>query len=195
MSADPYKKILEQKKRIEKRKAEIALKKKERKKTKIIWISIGAALIILVSLLINFSKKNEMPKGNNFNKDGELIFLDTISHVKMKVNVEIADNEYTRQSGLMNRDSLKLNEGMLFIFPNSQIQAFWMMNTKFPLDIFYADSNKKVITIYKNTEPLTKKLYPSNAPSKYVVETKAGLADSTGIVVGDEIRWLEILKK
>ncbi len=64
MSTDPYKKILEQKKLIEKRKAELALKKKEKKKLKIIWTAIGAALIVLVLLLLHNYKINEMPDSN-----------------------------------------------------------------------------------------------------------------------------------
>lgn len=195
MSTDPYKKILEQKKRIEKRKAEIARKKKERKKLKIILTAIGAALIVLISLLLHYSKKYEMPDDKKSNRNGELIFLDTLSHVKFKLNVEIADNEYQLQKGLMYRDSISYDEGMLFIFPHSEVHSMWMKSTKFPLDIVFADSNKKIITIHKNTEPLSRKVYFSKGPSKYAVEVKAGLVDSTGIALGDEIRWFEMLKK
>lgn len=195
MSTDPYKRILEQKKLIEKRKAEIARKKKEKKKLKIIWTAIGAALIVLILLLIHYYKINEMPDSKDLYRNGELIFLDTLSHVKFKLNVKIADNEYQLQKGLMNRDSITYDEGMLFIFPHSDTHSMWMKDTKFPLDIVFADSNKKVITIHKNTEPLSRKVYFSSAPSKYAVEVKAGLVDSTGIALGDEIRWFEMLKK
>ncbi len=128
-------------------------------------------------------------------RNGELIFLDTLSHVKFKLNVEIADNEYQLQKGLMHRVSISYNEGMLFIFPHSEVHSMWMKSTKFSLDIIFADSNKKVITIHKHTEPLSRKVYFSSAPSKYAVEVKAGLVDSTGIALGDEIRWFEMLKK
>ena len=195
MNTDPYKKILEQKKLIEKRKAEFQKRKKERRKKNLILAAIAIASVILVVLLFKQVKRKVMPETPTFNKTGELIFLDTMSHVKAKINIEIADNEHQRQIGLMNRDSLNFNEGMLFIFPVSQIQSFWMLNTKFSLDIFYADSNKRIINFYKYTEPLTRKPYPSTAPVKYVVEAKGGLVDSTGIAIGDEIRWIEIPKK
>jgi hypothetical protein len=195
LSTDPYKKILEQKKRLEKRKVEIARRKKEKKKRNFILAAIAIASVVLLLLLIKQVKKKEMPDEASFKKEGELIFLDTLTHVKAQINIEIADNEHKRQIGLMNRESLKSNEGMLFIFPVSQMQSFWMLNTKFPLDIFYADSNKRIITIYKNTQPLTRKPYPSTAPSQYVIEGKGGLADSTGIAIGDEIRWIEIPEK
>ena len=120
----------------------------------------------------------------SFAKDGELFFTDSLGRERLKINIEIAQDEFKRQLGLMKRSEMNNDEGMLFIFPNSEMQSFWMLNTRIPLDIIYADSNKTIITIHKNTAPLSLSSYPSSAPSNYVVEVKAGVTDSLGIIVG-----------
>ena len=90
------------------------------------------------------------------------------------VTVEIADNEGKREFGLMFRQSLPANEGMLFIFDDSQQLNFWMKNTLIPLSIGYFDAKKTLIETHEmrpqvlgERETLT---YPSHAPAKYALE-------------------------
>lgn len=93
-------------------------------------------------------------------------------------DVYIAESNESRATGLMNIKNLPENEGMLFIFPDSQIRSFWMKNTYIPLDIVFFDSNKKFINYHKNAEPLDiSTRYVSDKPAKYVLELNGGSAD------------------
>ena len=107
--------------------------------------------------------------------------------------IELADDDNERAMGLMYRKQMADEEGMLFIFPNSQYRAFWMKNTLIPLDILYFDQNRKLINISENTPPCKNTTtrcpnYPSKKPAKYVLEINAGLSKKHGFNAGDELR-------
>ena len=80
-------------------------------------------------------------------------------------------------------------QGMLFIMDQERQQAFYMKNTRFPLDIIYIGSNQKVVSIQKNARPLNTSSLPSGAPAKYVLELNGGLTDQWNIKVGDSLSW------
>jgi uncharacterized protein len=125
-----------------------------------------------------------------FTKEGELTFLSKTGRKKIiKIDTEIADNAYEREKGLMYRRSLPDNAGMLFIFEQSGPLSFWMRNTYIPLDIIFVDGNKQIITIHKDTEPLSYSPFASKRHAKYVVEVNAGFCDKYGIVIGDFITF------
>lgn len=94
--------------------------------------------------------------------------------------LEIADTAAKRAEGLMGRDFLKEDEGMLFIFPTEDKHSIWMYNTKIPLDIAWLDKNWEMVHVEKNvppcesTNPLDCPKYTSPVPAKYVVELNAG---------------------
>jgi uncharacterized protein len=151
-------------------------------------------ILALVAFLIvnNFIKKDSEPevKYYTFTKDGELIFSDSLGNEKIKIDIEIAATEYKRQLGLMNRKSMEENEGMLFIFNEERLQSFWMLNTLISLDIMFVNKEKKIVTIHKNTTPLSQQSYPSSEPSIYVVEVVGGFSDKNNILPGDKITWM-----
>jgi uncharacterized protein len=125
-----------------------------------------------------------------FTKEGELTFLSkTVKKKIIKIDIEIADNDYERTRGLMYRRSLPDNSGMLFIFERSGTLSFWMRNTYIPLDIIFVDKNKQIVTIQKNTKPLSYAQIPSKRNAKYAVEVNAGFSDKHGIVIGDFITF------
>ena len=106
--------------------------------------------------------------------------------------VELANTDNTRALGLMYREQMAADEGMLFIFPDTQRRAFWMKNTLIPLDILYFDQNRKLVSISENTPPCKNTTtrcpnYPSAKPAKYVLEINAGLSQKHGFKVGDEL--------
>ncbi len=104
--------------------------------------------------------------------------------------VEIADDDASRQMGLMFRDELADNRGMLFIFPREAPRAFWMRNTRIPLDIIYLDAELQVVHIVANARPChTSRCpsYPSRFPAQYVLEINAGLSEQLGLQRGDAL--------
>jgi uncharacterized protein len=152
-------------------------------------IVIGLLLIII---LPNFTEEESTGENYMFKKEGELTFTDSLGTTKVKIDIEIADTEYERQLGLMNRKEMDELQGMLFIFPKQTYQSFWMRNTLISLDILFVNENFKVVTIHKNTQTLSDKSYPSDQPAKYVVEVIAGFTDKYNIVEGDKINWMGI---
>ena len=124
-----------------------------------------------------------------FQLQGELRFLDKNDNLLYSVNIEIADDEAKRTQGLMYRDTMAENEAMLFIFPEADDRSFWMKNTIMPLDIIYANAEKRIITVQKNAVPYSESSIPSNGPAQYVVEVNAGFCDRHNIKAGDHIEW------
>ena len=160
-----------------------------------VW-QIAAAVIILVVAAIfiynSITKEENGPvKYYHFKKEGELTFTDSTGNPTIKIDIEIADNDYERQLGLMNRQSMEEMQGMLFIFPEEKYQSFWMLNTLFSLDMLFINSNKDIVTIHKNTSPLSEQSYPSSKPARYVLEVNAGFCDRHNIKQGDKVFWVE----
>ena len=156
-------------------------------------IVIIAIAVIGFFIYNNFIKNNEPAvEYYTFTKEGELTFTDSLGTLKAKIDLEIADNEYERELGLMNRNEMKENQGMLFIFPMQKLQSFWMRNTLISLDIIFVNDQKKIVTIHKNTKTLSDTSYPSSQPALYVVEVMAGFTDKYSIKVGDKIDWMGI---
>ncbi|MGQ9644423.1 MAG: DUF192 domain-containing protein, partial [Ignavibacterium sp.] len=151
-------------------------------------------VIVLIAAFLIFNNfiKNSKPEMEyyTFTKEGELVFSDSLGNTKAKIDIEIADDDYQRQLGLMNRNEMKENQGMLFIFPRQDWLSFWMRNTLFSLDMIFVDENKKIVTIHKNTRILSDTSYPSSKPARYVVEVISGFTDKYNIQVGDKIDWM-----
>jgi uncharacterized membrane protein (UPF0127 family) len=165
---------------------------KQKKKLTIQKIVIAVLAVALIGFFIvnNFITKEPKVEYYTFTKEGELTFTDSLGTLKTKIDLEIADNDYERQLGLMNRKEMKENEGMLFIFPRQDYQSFWMRNTLISLDMIFVNDQKKIVTIQKNTKILSETSYPSSEPALYVVEVLAGFTDRHNIQVGDKIDWL-----
>jgi uncharacterized membrane protein (UPF0127 family) len=151
-----------------------------------------AFLICSLTLFVNCddkkSHKTESKVVVSFKKEGVLQLKKANTDALIKVlDIEIADDEYETQTGLMYRTELGENQGMLFIFPDVQMRSFYMKNTKIPLDIIYIDENKGIVSIQKNAKPYDERSLPSEAPAKYVLEINAGLSDEWELAQGDKI--------
>lgn len=103
--------------------------------------------------------------------------------------VEIADSEAERSRGLMFRQLLTDDFGMLFVFDSESFQSFWMRNTFVSLDIIFIDEGGEIVSISEDTEPLTDTSERSEAPAKYVLEVPAGTSDALGIDAGDHVEF------
>lgn len=105
-----------------------------------------------------------------------------------KFTVELADTQEKQALGLMFRDSMPNDHGMVFLFPGEAMRSFWMKNTRIPLDIFYFDQDLKLVSVSENSPPCRSQrcpTYPSSGPAKYVLELNAGKAAELGVQVGD----------
>ena len=108
--------------------------------------------------------------------------------------VEIADTGPAREQGLMNREHLDPNTGMLFVFAQEEPMTFWMKNTLIPLDILFINNEHIVVSISTMTpctaDPCT--LYPSNFPAKYALEVPAGFAHEHSVAVGQQVLFVNV---
>ena len=108
-----------------------------------------------------------------------------------RFTVEIADTGEKQALGLMFRDSLPDNHGMIFIFPGEAMRSFWMKNCRIPLDIFYFDEDLKLVSVAENAPPCRTARcpsYPSTGPAKYVLELNAGKAEELSVQPGDVLK-------
>jgi len=101
--------------------------------------------------------------------------------------VEIADTPAKRSTGLMFRDVLPVDWGMLFVFDEPKDHHFWMVNTQIPLDLIFIDENFKVVGISADAQPHNAQLLSVGVPSSYLLEVNAGLAAKKGIVPGVKV--------
>ena len=107
--------------------------------------------------------------------------------------VEIAADEPSRQRGLMFRDEMADDHGMVFIHDVEAPQAYWMKNTKIPLDILYFDHARKLVSAQKDVPPCSLgdrcPPFASEGPALYVLELNAGTAERLGVKPGDVLRF------
>ncbi|WP_299254988.1 DUF192 domain-containing protein [uncultured Aquimarina sp.] len=152
-------------------------------------------ILITVFTLSVFSCKKENDKKIiteeiKFTKEGELSIYsigDSIPKQVVALDIEIADNEYERETGLMYRKSMEEKKGMLFVQENFRPQSFYMKNTLIPLDIIYIDDKFRIVSFQKNAKPLDETSLPSGKPAKYILEINAGLSNQWNLKVGDSI--------
>lgn len=101
-----------------------------------------------------------------------------------KLEVELALTPAQQQMGLMYRQEMADERGMLFVFAHEEPRSFWMKNTYLKLDIVYLDKNFRVVSIVENATPHSTKPRPSGLPTKYVVEVNGGLTSKWGVKKG-----------
>lgn len=106
----------------------------------------------------------------------------------IEIQVEIADDADERQRGLMYRESLAEDQGMLFVYPEQRTLGFWMKNTLIPLDIAYVDREGRIVDI-QQMEPQTTETHDSAAPAMYALEMNKGWFEANGIRIGDLIEF------
>jgi uncharacterized membrane protein (UPF0127 family) len=110
-----------------------------------------------------------------------------------RFEVELATDDATRAQGLMFRDSMPADHGMLFLFDAPQELQFWMKNCRMPLDILYFDEKYKLVSVQQRVPPCRNggdncPTYPSAGKAQYVLELNAGSAEKLGVKPGDELK-------
>jgi len=110
------------------------------------------------------------------------------------ISVEIMDTPEQRALGLMFRDSLDEDKGMLFVFEEKSTYKFWMKNVNFPIDIIFLDEHKSIIEIFENVPPCLEEpceVYGPEEESLYVIETVAGFSKKNNIEIGQEVEFTQ----
>ncbi|MEE9130258.1 MAG: DUF192 domain-containing protein [Phycisphaerales bacterium] len=115
-------------------------------------------------------------------------------------NLEVAANEKSRAEGLMNREKIDDDGGMIFIYKRAQVRSFWMKNCLVDIDLLYLDGRGRIVSIHKmkkepprgENEPVVEyerrlKRYPSRRPAQFIIELKAGSIDRLKPKVGQTI--------
>lgn len=159
-------------------------------------------LYILASVLLASCSAPKKPKPNpnlppkyaittepQFKYEGNLWFLAAQTDTLQTIKIEIANTDAKREQGLMHRKSMKMDQGMLFIFNEERRQSFWMKNTHIALDIIFVNENYEIVHIAENTQPYSLKGIPSFEYAKYVVEVIAGYCKENGIATGHQIYY------
>ncbi len=128
-------------------------------------------------------------------KQGQKVSLDSLC-IKDKecIKIERATTPQQHSAGLMYRESLESNSGMLFLFSDQKPRSFWMKNTLIPLDLVWIDESKTIVGITENTVPCKAdpcRAYPSNLPVKYVLEINSKSSSKFGLKTGQKVDFLD----
>ena len=99
-------------------------------------------------------------------------------------SIEVVDTEETRARGLMHREEMRADHGMLFVYPDAGERAFWMKNTPLPLDIVFLNARGVVCSIAASTTPFSLDIIPSGCAAQTVLEVNAGVAAAVGLGLG-----------
>lgn len=108
------------------------------------------------------------------------------------VSVEIVNTPALRERGLMYRNELGANAGMLFLFPQDEDLQFWMKNTPLPLDMVFIDAAGTVVGMVTNARPFSTQARGIGKPSRYVLEVHAGFCAQHGIAAGDRVDFVDV---
>jgi uncharacterized membrane protein (UPF0127 family) len=106
-------------------------------------------------------------------------------------SIELAEDDASRAHGLMDRTQMDADHGMLFVFQDDAPRAFWMKNTKIPLDMLFFDAERKLVSVQHDVPPCIADPcpgYSSGAPARYVLELNGGQARKLGLTTGDELQ-------
>ena len=124
--------------------------------------------------------------------DSPLVVLRPEGRPEVRVRVELARTGQEHGRGLMFREHLDADAGMLFLYPAEDIRRFWMRNTLIPLDMIFISADRRVVGIVEDAEPLTETLRQVAEPSQYVLEVNGGYAAAHGITAGTPVEFRDI---
>jgi len=162
------------------------------KRSVMVFLMVLGMLLATVSLAfaqsVGSSSVEEAPAATEPEAPVELPTLTILNSLgeRVPVQVEIADTPDERQQGLMGREALAEDAGMLFIFDQEQPLSFWMKDTLIPLSIAYIDGSGTIVDI-QDMQPLDETLHPSATPARYALEVNQGFFGERGVTVGDTV--------
>ena len=147
-------------------------------------------IALVLFMLLQFSNDQTKFSVENISSPATIPFTIQTKTGEVKLQVDTALNATEWENGLMYRQTMAPDHGMIFIFPDVEIRRFWMKNTYIPLDIIFLDAQKRIINISENATPLREDIiYGSKSPSMYVLEVNAGLSNHLGLTAGDQAKF------
>lgn len=153
-----------------------------------ILIILGICIMVVLLFIVAFFLFNKGIEKNPYVSLNNLV----------RINVEIADTPAEWERGLMFRESLPKNLGMLFIFPDSAVRTFWMKNVLIPLDIYFIDAEGIIVKIEKRLPPCQADpclTYSSESPVKYVLEVNGGFSEEYMIKRWNKVKFYNIFNE
>ncbi len=109
------------------------------------------------------------------------------------VRAELAVTPEERAKGLMFRQKIEFDQGMLFVFEREGIYSFWMKNMVIPLDLIWLDKEKRIVHVERNVLPCDEDpcpTYTSKIPALYVLELEAGSFEKRGLEIFDRLDFI-----
>lgn len=143
-------------------------------------VFVAFALLFMVPATQTLAKSSSV--------DPLTIIVAETSNGKFSWMIELADDDRSRATGLMNRQEMTPFTGMLFRFDRSEPIAMWMKNTFIPLDMVFTDEAGRVTHIHKSAVPQSLDIIESRGPVKFVLEVNAGEADAAGLKTGTVLK-------
>ena len=107
-----------------------------------------------------------------------------------RIEAEVAANMSDRMQGLMHRQSLPANHGMLFVYPQAQTHCMWMRNTVLPLSVAFLDDQGKILNI-EDMKPQTEDNHCASLPARFALEMNRGWFTDKGVKAGQRIGGLD----
>ena len=137
--------------------------------------------VLLVVIALPAAAENDI----TFSRD--ILEVVTEDNRSWTFQVDLAVTPAQRSRGLMFRETLAEDEGMLFLFAREAPRSFWMKNTYLPLDIIFLDRRGVIVSIAADARPLDETSIPSGLPAAGVLEVLAGTARQLGLEPGDRV--------
>ena len=107
-----------------------------------------------------------------------------------RIEAEVAANDQNRQVGLMKRQAMPVQHGMLFVFNQENTHCMWMRNTLLPLSVAFMDAEGKIINI-EDMQPQTEDNHCARRPARYALEMNLGWFAQRGIKPGVKLGGLD----
>jgi len=115
------------------------------------------------------------------------LVIETAAGERHHFTVELALTSEQQARGLMHRESLAEDAGMLFVYPRDRMISMWMRNTLISLDMLFLDRRGRIVRIAERTTPLSEATISSGRPARAVLEVPAGTARRLGLATGDRV--------
>ncbi len=142
-------------------------------------VAAGAVLILLVPIVF---LKDEQPK--------EREKLQVLYVNERPVFTEVVSSKDEQERGLGGKESLPIDQGMLFVFGKPDLYAFWMKDMRFPIDIIWLDRDMLVVDVAEGVSPDSyPQIFRPDEPASFVLELNAGSAERYGVHIGDRFHF------